>query len=87
MSKNKVFPLVMPLDKNVALKTEKLDLSNLRHLIYGHLNCKGLNLLEQKNMVISLPDVGRHEKVCEGYIYGKCRGFYFLKLHGQPRFH
>ena len=53
MSKNKVFPLVMPLDENVALKTENSDLSNLWHLRYGHLNYKGLNLLKQKNMVIA----------------------------------
>ncbi|XP_024036216.1 uncharacterized protein LOC112096774 [Citrus clementina] len=57
MSKNKIFPLVMPLDENVALKTENSDLSNLWHLRYGHLNYKGLNLLKQKNMVIGLPDV------------------------------
>ncbi|KAH9723491.1 hypothetical protein KPL70_007130 [Citrus sinensis] len=79
MSKNKVFPLVMPLDENVALKTENLDLSNLWHLRYGHLNYKGLNLLKQKNMVTGLPDVGRYEKVCEGCIYGKMHRLPFPK--------
>ncbi|KAH9707133.1 hypothetical protein KPL70_012460 [Citrus sinensis] len=79
MSKNKVFPLVMPLDENVALKTENSDLSNLWHLRYGHLNYKGLNLLKQKNMVIGLPDVGRYEKVCEGCIYGKMHRLPFPK--------
>ena len=71
MSKNKVFPLVMPLDENVALKIENSNLSNLWSLRYGHLNYKGMNLLKQKNMVIGLPDVGTHEKVYEGCIYGK----------------
>ncbi|KAH9681306.1 hypothetical protein KPL71_026926 [Citrus sinensis] len=79
MSKNKVFPLVMPLDENVALKTENSDLSNLWHLRYGHLNYKGLNLLKQKNMVIGLPDIGRYEKVCEGCIYGKMHRLPFPK--------
>jgi len=79
MSKNKVFPLVMPLDENVALKTENSDLSNLWHLRYGHLNYKGLNLLKQKNMVIGLPDVGRYEKVCEGCIYRKMHRLPFPK--------
>lgn len=71
MSKNKVFPLFMPLDENVAFKIENLDLSILWHLRYGHLKYKGLNLLKQKNMVIGLLDVRRYEKVCKGCIYEK----------------
>ena len=64
MSKNKVFPLVMPLDENFAFKSEDSDLSFLWHLRYGHLNYKGLHLLRQKNMVIGLSKVKRKEKVC-----------------------
>ena len=48
MSKNKGFPLIMPLDENIALKTENSDLSNLWHLIYGHLKYKRAEFAQAK---------------------------------------
>ncbi|GMI94224.1 hypothetical protein HRI_003091700 [Hibiscus trionum] len=44
--------------------------SKLWHLRYGHLNIKGLSLLNQRGMVLGLPKISAID-VCEGCIYGK----------------
>ena len=85
MSKNNIFPIVMALDKNVALKNENENLSYLSHLKYGYLNYKGLNLLKQKNwwlVYLMLEDMKTFVRV----VYmEKSVDFHFLKLHGEPK--
>lgn len=78
MTTNKVFPLSLSYSKDMALQAEE-DESNLWHLRYGHLNQKGLHLLQQKKMVIGLPKIQKCDKICEGCIYGKMHHLPFPK--------
>ncbi|KAL3537426.1 hypothetical protein ACH5RR_000792 [Cinchona calisaya] len=48
MTENKMFPLEVSKVENFALVTGAQNNSKLWHLRYGHLNVKGLKLLEQK---------------------------------------
>lgn len=80
MTPNKIFPLMMPLNENFALKGEKINDSYLWHLRYGHLNYKGMRLLKEKNMVKGLPNIDKIDKVCEGCIYGKMHRLPFPKF-------
>lgn len=70
MTQNKMFPLEVSNMGNFVLAAgEKYD-SKLWHLRYGHLNIKGLKLLNEKSMVLGLPKINSIE-LCEGCIYGK----------------
>ena len=80
MSQNNVFPISMPLHEKIALKSEAVDESHLWHLRYGHLNYQGLQLLKQRNMVVSLPSIQKNDNVCEGCIYGKMHRLPFPKI-------
>lgn len=65
MAPNPLFPLVMPLNDDFALKGERVSDSYLWHLRYGHLDNRGLQLLKQKEMVIGLFQISFIEKICE----------------------
>ena len=79
MTSNRMFPLTMSRNEELAMKSQSMDESFLWHLRYGHLNYKGLKLLKQKNMVVGLPQINREDKVCEGCIYGKMHRLPFPK--------
>ncbi|KAL3533483.1 hypothetical protein ACH5RR_007004 [Cinchona calisaya] len=70
VTKNKMFPLEVSKVENFALVIGAQNDSKLWHLRYGHLNVKGLKLLEQKGMVLGLPKIDSLD-LCEGCIYGK----------------
>ncbi|KAL4272302.1 hypothetical protein GQ457_13G009650 [Hibiscus cannabinus] len=70
MTPNKLFPLVISEVENHALAVKETSESRLWHLMYGHLNIKGLKLLCQKEMVFGLPRIESLD-TCEGCIYGK----------------
>ncbi|KAJ4789254.1 polyprotein [Rhynchospora pubera] len=67
---NNLFPLEIEKVKEKALAAKEVSPSELWHLRYGHLNMNGLRLLNQKKMVIGLPDIG-DIGLCEGCVYGK----------------
>ena len=79
MTSNKIFPLIMSTNQNVALKGENLDDSYLWYLRYGHLNYKGLKLLKNKNMVTDLLSINKEGRLCKGCVYGKLRRHSFPK--------
>lgn len=85
MTRNKVFPLVMPSCNKVALSSEVVDESHLWHLRYGHLHQKGLQLLKQKEMVTELPEIKGQKGVCEGCIYGKMHRLPFPKTSWRAK--
>ena len=71
MTKNKVFPLAISYSNDMALKGESIEESLLWHLRYGHLHQRGLQLLQQKEMVKGLPRIEQKNHVCEGCIFWK----------------
>lgn len=77
LSSNNLFPLNMK--THVAWKSATPEDTHLWHLRFGHLNFKGLQLLQQKNMVVGLPEIKNNEHVCEGCIYGKMHRLPFPK--------
>ena len=85
MAPNKVFPLIMPLHDNLALKSDNINEDYLWHLRYGHLNYKGLKLLKDKNMVLGLPIINKKDEICEGCIYGKMHRLPFPKNSWRAR--
>lgn len=48
MNPNNVFPFTISQDESFALQSEHIDESHLCHLSNGHMNHKGLQLLNQK---------------------------------------
>ena len=70
MTPNKIFPLKMQSETNIALSSI-IDDSTLWHLRFGHLNYESLKLLKNRDMVIGLPPITNEKKICEGCIYGK----------------
>ena len=52
ITKNKMFPLEVSNVENLVLITCENDESKVRHMYYGHLNIKGLRLLNEKVMVL-----------------------------------
>ncbi|KAA0066378.1 retrovirus-related Pol polyprotein from transposon TNT 1-94 [Cucumis melo var. makuwa] len=74
MTQSKMFPLEVSNVESFALtaiatNTTKNN-SELWHLRYGHLNIKGLSLLNQRDMVIGLPKISAIN-ICKGCVYGK----------------
>ncbi|KAJ4820349.1 polyprotein [Rhynchospora pubera] len=67
---NNLFPLKMLEVDESALAVTDLSQSWLWHHRYGHLNINGLKLLNQKHMVIGLPEIDE-VGLCEGCILGK----------------
>lgn len=70
MAENKMFPLEISSVNHHALLASKKNESIMWHLRYGHLNVKGLQLLNKKEMVYGLPRIELLE-LCEGCLYGK----------------
>ncbi|KAL9437863.1 hypothetical protein AB3S75_023687 [Citrus x aurantiifolia] len=64
MNSNKLFPLKINSAQS-CLMVEVKDPSWLWHFHYGHLNFGELKTLQQKNMVISLPEIAIPSQVCE----------------------
>ena len=81
MTRSRMFPLKMRanLKKGAEVTTltqetfqrEEKDENWLWHLIFGHLNFGGLNLLHKKGMVKVLPLIENPDSLCEGCILGK----------------
>jgi len=55
----------------VIFQAKIKDVNWLWHLIFGHLNFGGLNLLYKKIMVKGLLLIEKPERICEGLILGK----------------
>ena len=70
MNSNKLFPLKINSAQS-CLMVELKDPSWLWHFHYGHLNFGGLKTLQQKNMVISLPEIAIPSQVCEECVVNK----------------
>ncbi|XP_049386533.1 uncharacterized protein LOC125850727 [Solanum stenotomum] len=70
MSQNRLFPLKI---ENVqsCYMAEVRNPSWLWHFRYGHLGFGGLRTLQQKNMVIGLPEIITPSQVCEECVVGK----------------
>ena len=75
MIDNRMFPLHMKsgvMDEDgVSFKATCEDQSWLWHLRYGHLNFKGLSLLQRKEMVRGLPPIEAPFTSCESCIFAK----------------
>jgi GAG-pre-integrase domain len=67
---NNLFPIEIGKVKEKALAAKEDSQNRLWHLRYGHLNINGLKLLNQKHMVIGLPEI-EDVGLCEGCILGK----------------
>ena len=75
MTDNRMFPLHMKSgvmeETRGSFKATCQDQSWKRHLRYGHLNFKGLCLLQRKNMVSGLPPIKAPLSSCESCILPK----------------
>ena len=75
MIENRIFPLHMKSgvmeESGASFKETCQDQSLKWHLRYGHLNFKGLYLLQRKNMVIGLPSINAPLSSCESCILAK----------------
>ncbi|KAL3512752.1 hypothetical protein ACH5RR_025469 [Cinchona calisaya] len=70
MTRNKLFPLKISSLENHDMVVKGADETKLWHLRYGHLNIKGLKLLQQTEMVRGLAKLGSLN-LCESCIYRK----------------
>ena len=75
MTNNRMFPLHMKrkvMDEDgVSFKATCQDQSWIWHLRYGHLNFKGLSLLQRKEIVRGLPPIEAPFSLCERSILAK----------------
>ncbi|KAE8676644.1 hypothetical protein F3Y22_tig00111582pilonHSYRG00249 [Hibiscus syriacus] len=71
MSKNRMFLINIQNDVAKCLKSCYKDASWLWHLLFGHLNFGGLELLSKKEMVKGLPRINHPDQFCEGCLVGK----------------
>ncbi|KAJ4807357.1 polyprotein [Rhynchospora pubera] len=79
---NKLFPLEMITVKDQVLIAKGLEISDLWHQRYGHLNVSSLKLLGHKRLVHGIPMI--HDiKFCEGCVYGKHSRSSFPKHPGR----
>lgn len=70
MNSNRLFPLRIDSSQS-CLMAEVKDSSWLWHFRYGHLSFGGLKTLQQKSMVIGLPQITAPSKICEECVVGK----------------
>ena len=70
MTQNRMFPLEVSSIVKKACVAKGINDSDLWHLCYGHLHLKVLKLLNQKDMVLGLPNIDAIE-FCEGCVLGK----------------
>ncbi|KAA0057220.1 Retrovirus-related Pol polyprotein from transposon TNT 1-94 [Cucumis melo var. makuwa] len=71
MTANRMFPLYLQNTTHSCLSAKLKDVSWLWHFRYGHLNFGGLRTLQQKNMVIGLPQIVVPAEVCEECVASK----------------
>ncbi|PNX94522.1 copia-type polyprotein [Trifolium pratense] len=70
MASNKLYPIFAEA-KVACFQTKSEDISYLWHCRYGHLNFKGLQTLQQKNMVKDLPKIEESDHMCTNCLVGK----------------
>ncbi|RDX67871.1 hypothetical protein CR513_53202, partial [Mucuna pruriens] len=68
---NRIFPLYLNNVPNTYLSTRLKNDAWLWHFRYGHLNFGGLKTLQQKEMVVGLPNFPIPMEVCEEYVTRK----------------
>jgi hypothetical protein len=74
MRGNRSFPLKFQTDLHLALKASVNESTLIWHRRMGHLNVNSLKLLQEKEMVLGLPEIKTTNNVCEGCTLGKhCR--------------
>ena len=71
LTKDRLFKLVLSPKSTQALTVKVEDESSLWHKRLGHLNYDSIILLRRKEMVTSLPFVGKKSDICEGCVLGK----------------
>lgn len=71
MTENRMFPLFFHNTNHTCFSAKLKDESWLWHFRYGHLNFGGLKVLQQKNMVIGLPQITAPAEVCEECVVSK----------------
>ena len=71
MSSNRLFPLYSQHYSHPCFLAKLKDAAWLWHFWYGHLNFGGLKTLQQKNMVIGLPQFSSPSEVCEDCVVSK----------------
>ena len=70
MNSNRLFPLKIE-SIHSSLIAKDMVSTWLWHYRYGHLSISGLKTLEQKNMVIGLPQITAPSHVCEECVVSK----------------
>ncbi|XP_073152810.1 uncharacterized protein [Henckelia pumila] len=68
---NRMFPLYLHNTVHSCLYAKLKDEAWLWHFRYGHLNFGGLRTLQQKNMVMGLPQLVPSSQVCEDFVVSK----------------
>ncbi|KAF7147957.1 hypothetical protein RHSIM_Rhsim03G0172600 [Rhododendron simsii] len=71
MTANRMFPLHLHNTNHSCFSAKVRDAAWLWHFRYGHLNFGGLKTLQQKNMVIGLPQIAAPSGVCEECVVSK----------------
>ncbi|CAL8112734.1 unnamed protein product [Prunus armeniaca] len=71
MTRNRCFPLSLKYVNAVAMKATVKETTWCWHRRCGHLNLPNLRLLQQKELVYGLLEIGDLEKVCQGCAVGK----------------
>ncbi|KAF2310285.1 hypothetical protein GH714_007584 [Hevea brasiliensis] len=71
MTTNRMFPLHLNHVDNSCFLVKEGDEAWLWHFRYGHLNFGGLKTLQQKKMVIGLPQITPPSQICEDCVVSK----------------
>ncbi|CAL5333116.1 unnamed protein product [Camellia sinensis] len=71
MTANRMFPLYLNNTTHSCFSAKLRDAAWLWHFRYGHLNFGGLKTLQQKDMVIGLPQITAPSEVCEECVVSK----------------
>lgn len=71
MTANRLFPLHIGDDMQTCLSSRIQDATWLWHFRYGHLNFNGLRTLQQRNMMLGLPQITCPSRTCEECVMGK----------------
>ncbi|KAK2442749.1 putative mitochondrial protein [Trifolium repens] len=71
MTANRMYVIMVDVITPTCFKVTNEDATYLWHCRYGHLSQKGLQILEQKNMVRGLPKLQESSNVCSDCMIGK----------------
>ncbi|KAH9781356.1 hypothetical protein KPL71_008429 [Citrus sinensis] len=71
MTANRMFPLYLHHTAHSCFAANFKDTTWLWHFRYGHLSFGGLKTLQQKNMVVGLPQFEQPSQLCEECIFSK----------------